>query len=615
MQLREKLSEDVQQHLTLQTDGTTKFGKHFATFDIATESGSYTLGLRLVLSGSAQNTLDTLKEILDDLHYVQEQMGGSAVSSTVISKLKNTMSDRHAAEKLFNELLAEYRAEILPDVVCGWADANECERVQFTRMNNFFCGLHFIVGLAECADATLKLWEEAQELPASGKSSGSQRRTACKGFHSRGSQQAGCSVQFQSYLSNQGIPLAAFRGNRFNILFYDAAGVYNLRLHMMHYLTTSHGSLNLLLQSILSDLKVPQYVAACRALGIVDKIITGPLWRYLKSSTTSVLSVSDIYTRMNEKFTKWGENVEDVLEGGEHFLREYEDVDDVYKCLFIGTEQDSMVQEILQLLLTSFAVTVQQLLADHLPGGEFHSVTDTAIVDETKSVPPTNVSPERDFAILDRLMSEKPNASHIALESMLLFSHNKTSEWLQSKSARERERLFKAARTLSPIQKQKFQLRREEINAKRRESVRRKEQEYARKIEEEIQLKETLTRKIQKVGLWMTHQELSDGLAVIKSAKPKREALKLQINFRRKVLGQHHQEKSVFLFSHGGRQHSLAQLTENLLKLLPSNKQALPIQQFIDDPARLVNKRIEHLFDTEEGGLQWYNGTVIGYDQ
>ena len=113
----------------------------------------------------------------------------------------------------------------------------------------------------------------------------------------------------------------------------------------------------------------------------------------------------------------------------------------------------------------------------------------------------------------------------------------------------------------------------------------------------------------------MTHQELLDGLAVIKSAKSKREALKLQINFRRKVLGQHHKDKNVFLFSHGGRQHTLAQLSENLLKLLPSNKQALPVQQFIDDPSRLVNKRIEHLFDTEEGDLQWYNGTVIKYDQ
>ena len=70
-----------------------------------------------------------------------------------------------------------------------------------------------------------------------------------------------------------------------------------------------------------------------------------------------------------------------------------------------------------------------------------------------------------------------------------------------------------------------------------------------------------------------------------------------------------------FFVFHGGYQQSLAQLTQNLLKLLPSNKQALPVQQFIKDPAQLVNKRIEHLFDTEKGGLQWYNGTVISYNQ
>ena len=71
------------------------------------------------------------------------------------------------------------------------------------------------------------------------------------------------------------MPLAAFQGNRFNILFYDGAGVYFLREHMTKYLTTAHGSaLNLLLQAVLADLKVPQYLAGCRALGIIDKLVT-----------------------------------------------------------------------------------------------------------------------------------------------------------------------------------------------------------------------------------------------------------------------------------------------------------------------------------------------------
>ena len=619
IQLGQKLTEVGQENFTLQTDGTTKYGKHFATFDVATEDCSYTLGVRLVFSGSAQNTLDTLREILDDLDMVHEQLGGTKVSSTILSKLKNTMSDRHSAEKLFNELLSDYRAEILPEVMAGWAEANEAEKVQLTRMNNFFCGLHFMVGLADCADATLKLWEQTHELPRGNKSSGTQQlvRTACKSFHARGSQQAGCSAQFRAYLRSKGIvqmPLAAFRGNRFNILFYDAAGVYFLRTHMIEYLTTSHGSLNLLLQAVSADLQVPQYITGCRALGIIDKLITGPLWRHLQLSTASVLSMSDIYTQMKEKFEEWGEDAQAVLEGGDHLLRQHEKVDEVYKVLFIGTQDDCVVQELLQLLFKSFAATVQRLLLDHLPGGQYNSVTDIALVEETKSVPTTNVSPERDFAILDRLMSEKPNATHIALESLLLYSHNKTSAWLQSQPPNEREKLLKAARSLSQTQRTKFQKRREEVLIKRQDGVRRKEQEYLKKKEKDIKLKESLTKKIQKFGLWTTRAEVKEGLKQLKSAKSKVEALKIQINFRRKVLEQMYEDRNVFFFSHKGKQHSHTQLSINLMKLLPVERQALPADQFRRNPHLLVNKRIDHLFDSDSG-LQWYRGTVVGYVQ
>ena len=73
--------------------------------------------------------------------------------------------------------------------------------------------------------------------------SGTQRliRTACKAFHARGSQQAGCSSQFRAFLHCKGIdrmPLAAFRGNRLNILFCETAGIYFLREHMLQYLRT-----------------------------------------------------------------------------------------------------------------------------------------------------------------------------------------------------------------------------------------------------------------------------------------------------------------------------------------------------------------------------------------
>ena len=158
-QLGETLSEMEGGYFTLHTDGTTKYGDHFGTYDITAEDKTYHLGLRHIFSGSAQTTLDTFLEILDDLDTACTQAGGASVSNKIMYKIKNTMSDRHAAKKLFCNLLADYRESILPDVVAEWEMLSTGQRDQIIRMNNFFCGLHFLVGLAESAEATLALWE------------------------------------------------------------------------------------------------------------------------------------------------------------------------------------------------------------------------------------------------------------------------------------------------------------------------------------------------------------------------------------------------------------------------------------------------------------------------
>ena len=55
---------------------------------------------------------------------------------------------------------------------------------------------------------------------------------------------------------------------------------------------------------------------------------------------------------------------------------------------------DAMTQELLQLLFHTFSVTTQRLLIDHLPNGAYYNVSDRSIIEETASVPTTNVSPE-----------------------------------------------------------------------------------------------------------------------------------------------------------------------------------------------------------------------------
>ena len=61
-----------------------------------------------------------------------------------------------------------------------------------------------------------------------------------------------------------------------------------------------------------------------------------------------------------------------------------------------------------------------------------------------------------------------------------------------------------------------------------------------------VQEKEKLTKQIEKIGLWISRTEIEDGLKTfVKQAK--KEALKLQINFRHRVLGQVHPNKNLFV--------------------------------------------------------------------
>ena len=75
----------------------------------------------------------------------------------------------------------------------------------------------------------------------------------------------------------------------------------------------------------------------------------------------------------------------------------------MWEDLIKEQESDVSTQELLQLLFSAFAITTQRLLIDHLPGGKYDDF-DTTLSQETA---PTNVAPERDFAVLDRILREK----------------------------------------------------------------------------------------------------------------------------------------------------------------------------------------------------------------
>ena len=71
------------------------------------------------------------------------------------------MSDRCKTHKKINDLFVKYRKELLPQVTKNWHELPKEDLQSPGNVNEFFCSLHFLVGLADQAEACLNLWENA----------------------------------------------------------------------------------------------------------------------------------------------------------------------------------------------------------------------------------------------------------------------------------------------------------------------------------------------------------------------------------------------------------------------------------------------------------------------
>ena len=296
IQLAESLPD--KEYTTLHSDGTSKCGHKYNSFQVATEYGTYTLGVREVASGTSQIQLETLEEILQEISEVSTT---TDAGRRILANIKCTMSDRANGQKCFNDMLAEYRASILPEVVREWGSISETEKEAMSSMYNFFCGMHFIVGMADYSSEALRLFEDAILDSGTKCESGTVRliRTACKAFEKRGNEKSGCGLPFATYLHQHGItrnPLIHFRGNRFNVVFANAARIFYLKDKMLDFLKV-WGVQNQLLKAVENDLHNEHYIAGCKSLGLIDKLITGPLWRLLESSV-HILDMSHHYQNL-----------------------------------------------------------------------------------------------------------------------------------------------------------------------------------------------------------------------------------------------------------------------------------------------------------------------------
>ena len=126
--------------------------------------------------------------------------------------------------------------------------------------------------------------------------------------------------------------------------------------------------------------------------------------------------------------------------------------------------------------------------------------------------------------------------------------------------------------------------------------------------------KEKITSDMVQHGLWQSIEDIEKHLTQLKSENQKKEALKVQLRFRKTVLQQvYPANKDVYKFSKKGEgQFNSTKLASHLTELINATCHTSPPDiscNFTSEPA-LVGKSIDHQF-IEDDQIVQYSGRVV----
>lgn len=215
------------------------------------------------------------------------------------------------------------------------------------------------------------------------------------------------------------------------------------------------------MRAVAHDISVPEYVAGAKALGLISRHITGPLCSLLENKSIHILEMNKKITLQLVNFVlDPSQSIEAVMTGDPLVFgnRTIVKRDAIYDSLIQPWDHDDKVVVYLSILLPVLGEAAKRLFKDHLPGGCWENVTED-MKEKSRGTSKHNKFAESVFGYLDQLMRKNPNMSILASESYIMFTSNKTKQWLDAKSEEEKKYLVENA------------MKREEIGRKQREAL------------------------------------------------------------------------------------------------------------------------------------------------
>ena len=329
IQLKEEIKHS--KNITMLRDGTTKKGRHFYGIEFCTDDNlTFTAGIREVQDGKGETYVDCVEEIVQDI--------SKGDSADIMNKVQNFMTDRCATEQKVNNILKSklHQPKNTDHSYCSPEEPTPTTNTP----NDFKCAVHPLLQFSDICLKEIKKIEKELSIDVEGASRNESNthfllRCISKLFYKDGSGDPLLTKTFiTSLLATEKIPIMNFRGNRFNLLFYNAAGSYILKQHIIHYLTSSKSSLNYVQHFILKALQNNTVLSILRSLGIICKLVTEPYWKFVEMESVSAIEMGPVYRRLLEFLQLGAKDPKLLLENKINLFCGPATQDEMYSSLF-----------------------------------------------------------------------------------------------------------------------------------------------------------------------------------------------------------------------------------------------------------------------------------------
>ena len=563
----------------LHLDGNKKRFTEYGGFQISTEAGSFSLSHKVMPPGYADSYLQATKETFSELaeSLSEENNEKNKLEAKLLMCVKSIMTDRHTVNKRYKKLL-EKEKETKIDVL--GIEMTEEERDSACSVNGLFCGLHILPNMATAAFKGLQNFEKDNNISKedffdNNSVANSFIYEVTKAFiETSGCHKSGDGLEFNDFLSekNEKNYLITFLHNRFNVLFIDGGAVFYHKKHILEYLESGRCSKsNKLLKSIQNRIKNETLLAECRALGIIGKLICGPLWRILEDQSISFFEMNDYWQILVEKFEEFSNDPTSLIKGdcildNEHLITK----DPVYETLFqTNIAFDEMTKNALTAICKHICPMLKRQLVDQLPGGKYY-IPKNDIKTQCVPVPKTNRISEADFSALDRLEKNAPQTSTLAKSGIINYTNNKTSTFLNQISRDKRKKYFTLARRAA-LKRSRGDKHRKSCLRQHRLNIQQDRIEKKHRKEERTNLYcQKLETQAKKEGIWVTTEEAESKTSQVNNTK-KRQLIRNQILFHSKLLKSKIPTKSLIKFQENKKQIQTEKMLSNLKTIIIAN--------------------------------------------